>query len=62
MVGFLQFTPHHSMNYPITNCRQIEEDRSLDLQEYIEQHWEEIQEFWNHEDFPIDEYGYCIQK
>jgi len=50
------------MNYPITNCRQIEEDRSLDLQEDTELHWEEILEFWNHEDFPIDDNGYCIQK
>ena len=50
------------MNYPITNVRQIEEDRALDLQEYIEENWEYIQEFWNHEDFPIDEYEYCIQK
>ena len=50
------------MNYSITNCRQLEEDRALDLHEYIEENWEYIQEFWNHEDFPIDDNGYCIQK
>lgn len=45
------------MNYPITNARQIEEDRALDLQEYIEENWGDLQEFWNHEDFPIDDTG-----
>ena len=55
---------HHTtpLNYPITNCRQLEEDRALDLHEYIQENWEDLQEHWNHEDFPIDEYGYCIQK
>ena len=50
------------MNYSITNCRQLEEDRALDLHEYIQENWEDLQEHWNHEDFPIDDNGYCIQK
>ena len=41
---------------------QIEEDRSFDLHEFIEENWNEIMNHWNHEDFPIDDNGFCIQK
>ena len=39
---------------------QVEDFQSLE--EFIDAHWEEIMNNWNHKDFPIDDNGIATQR